>query len=354
MAPHVRFVYSNHTKHEDKLFIPPELGEPIPGHHLTSTSQDNLIELAGRVCYDSMKAESRNSTNYHKHIIEVQHTSVWDHAVFVFEFDTEGMVCNKDIFANLWGMMAICANRPGVSTRPTFQFGFSEHSCGLRLTLNLRALREWKKFGQEVPGIDQSTSDALQEIMSQYVKQRCPLAMQDFEPSTLGVARIKLVPPTNTDETWVSLFFTGVSRGLSHELVRHNYQTGKSQRSTRYCDESESNWIPHPLMRGIENSENLFKQAQVLCADAYRQMNGEIKAKLLSEGVDKMTALKQARGAARGVLGNALETELVFSANLTQWKRMIAQRANPAADAEIREAFEEVRVILCQQFPEYF
>jgi thymidylate synthase ThyX len=58
--------------------------------------------------------------------------------------------------------------------------------------------------------------------------------------------------------------------------------------------------------------------------------------------VDELTPVvgrKQARGAARGFLGNALSTELIFSASVAQWRRMIAQRDNEAADAEIRDLF---------------
>src|SRR5690606_24684162 len=71
---------------------------------------------------------------------------------------------------------------------------------------------------------------------------------------------------------------------------------------------------------------------------------------LISRGVDKATARKQARGAARGYLGNALQTEMIFSASVAQWDRMIEQRANVAADAEIREVFVKV-VREIQQWP---
>jgi thymidylate synthase ThyX len=57
---------------------------------------------------------------------------------------------------------------------------------------------------------------------------------------------------------------------------------------------------------------------------------------LTTKGADKHTARKQARGAARGYLGNALSTEIIFSASVAQWRRILAQRCHPAADAEIR------------------
>jgi thymidylate synthase ThyX len=75
---------------------------------------------------------------------------------------------------------------------------------------------------------------------------------------------------------------------------------------------------------------------------------------MISEGIDKFTARKQARGAARGLLGNALNTELIFSASLSQWKWMFHLRAAAPADAEIRVVFNEVFELLNERFPEHF
>lgn len=45
-----------------------------------------ITEMAGRVCYDSAgKKSSRSSDEYHKHIAEVKHFSVWRHVTFVFD-----------------------------------------------------------------------------------------------------------------------------------------------------------------------------------------------------------------------------------------------------------------------------
>jgi thymidylate synthase ThyX len=57
---------------------------------------------------------------------------------------------------------------------------------------------------------------------------------------------------------------------------------------------------------------------------------------LIAKGVDKFTARKQARGAARGYLGNALQTEMVWTVNVRAFKGILKQRASAAADAEIR------------------
>jgi hypothetical protein len=51
----------------------------------------------------------------------------------------------------------------------------------------------------------------------------------------------------------------------------------------------------------------VFDGAKMQCGLAYRFLADRLNARLRDKGVDKATARKQARGAARGVLGNALE-----------------------------------------------
>lgn len=337
MSPHVRFVYSNHPNYSNQIHIPAEMGTPR-ADQLQGTPLEQLVELAGRVCYDSL-GKGRSSDEYHKHIIEVNHGSVWDHGVVIVDLKHN---------APMWPerCMAICANRPGVWTK-------SVGHDTVRVTANLRAVREWASWKPCFRAVH-GELDFTQNI--EYALSTAALYVAPRVMQGLAFPLVVQPPvfPQSEDECWVSMFFTAVSRGLSHELVRHNYQTAKSQRSTRYCDESESEWILHPEMRGLLVPEMAFTEVSDVAKAAYRQVVTTVMEALIKKGTDKPTAHKQARGAARGLLGNALSTELIFSANISQWKRMLAQRCSPAADAEIREAFSEVKEILTSKFPEYF
>jgi thymidylate synthase ThyX len=88
--------------------------------------------------------------------------------------------------------------------------------------------------------------------------------------------------------------------------------------------------------------------------EAYAEIVKYLQERMIKNGIDKFTARKQARGAARGFLGNALMTELIFSANIHQWKWMIKMRASRHADAEIRLVFNEVYELLNARFPNQF
>jgi thymidylate synthase (FAD) len=138
----------------------------------------------------------------------------------------------------------------------------------------------------------------------------------------------------------ISFYLSGLSRGCTHELVRHRVGTAISQRSTRYVDESESEWCWHPLIADALQEKQVgptcLDLCQSSCRNAYSAVVELVQAYLEAKGTDRLAARKQARGAARGVLGNALETALVWTANLRALRNVIEQRASVHADAEIR------------------
>ncbi len=155
-----------------------------------------------------------------------------------------------------------------------------------------------------------------------------------------------------TEHVSLTFFLRNISRGLTHELVRHRVGVAISQRSTRYVDESSSDWVDHPLIEAFcatekpvrapngELTELMLAQrtnhTKETAKRVYRVVVERLETWLIERGTDKFTARKQARGAARGYLGNALMTEMVWTCNLRAFKTIMKQRANAAADAEIR------------------
>ena len=146
--------------------------------------------------------------------------------------------------------------------------------------------------------------------------------------------------------------------GNTHELVRHSVGTAISQRSTRYVDESESPYAPHPIIARYVTSDTtadrLAREAIGSAQEAYREIVRVVQDGLVRDGVDRFTARKQARGAARGYLGNGLVTSLVWSANLRALRNVIAQRATDAADGEIRVLANRLYEEASKVCPEYF
>lgn len=125
----------------------------------------------------------------------------------------------------------------------------------------------------------------------------------------------------------VSFYVQGVSRSLTHELVRHRHFS-PSQLSQRYVDSSDVRFVVPPALLGDKDS---ILDLAISCDTALDSYN-EIVRRKMDAGLKR----KQAREAARAVLPNATETKLVITGNLRCWLEFLIKRDNPAADAEIQ------------------
>jgi thymidylate synthase ThyX len=323
-----------------KIEIPEEMGKPRPDQ-LQGSVFEQLSELAGRVCYDSV-GSGRTSPEYHKHIKEVGHLSVYEHAHMTVE-----------IFMPLGNLAAIFLNRPGLWVVPK--------SDSFRVTFNPRNILDWDSWSGSV-GVDdfigKQADFKIGHILAYHAEKVYPMMVtprvREQNHEAWINERSRVVPPAGDEEKWISMFMAG-SRGYSHEMVRHKFRTAVSQRSTRFVAENESEWIDHPLVQEFlaskdplpDDPENRIRGALAgIIGDVkesaryvYGKTVKHLQEWLAAKGVDKLTARKQARGAARGYLGNALLTELIFSASVGQWRRMLRMRACAPADAEIRAVF---------------
>lgn len=331
----------------ENLTVPAEMGTPR-SDQLASTSLDNLVELAGRVCYDSLNSpKSRDSEGYHRHIDEVKHFSTREHAVFTFE--SVNSYPDHDILTFCTGLLG----RRGLTVK-TARVPDKIHEHRMRITANLRAIQEWFDWDPEISisGVHTAASYIGLNLRHQ-VRKHCPLAMSGLTSVDLDEIGFRIVPPRDDNEVHLSWYIDGISRGNSHELVRHR-GPGISQRSTRYVDESESPWIWHPLNRLAPDLADLNEQVRQLACAAYDRSVARLQQTLIDRGVDKGTARKQARGAARGLLGNALETKMIWTCSIEELKWILSLRAADPADAEIRDLavlfFQEAS----QRFPDRF
>jgi thymidylate synthase ThyX len=309
----------------DEVRIPPSMGKPRLDQ-MQGTARERLAELCGRVCYDSL-GKGRDSKGYHEHIQQVRHFSTIESTAFTVEFSV-GDVAEAAV---------ALLNRPGIWVE--WRGSGAHVTC--RVTANLLAALEWRTNGPIT-----EMSCAIGEILKHAAHELAPrIVAKGYDRAS------RIVEPETDDEKWITLYLTG-SRGWSHELVRHGDFTAISQRSTRYVDESESEWVMHPLIaKFLEEHPGGVLGGELksdIKSDAhgsklmYLSIVGLLQPWLEARGVNKVSARKQARGAARGVLGNALETEVIFSGSVRAFRRhILPMRAADAADAEIRLGFAE-------------
>jgi thymidylate synthase (FAD) len=133
----------------------------------------------------------------------------------------------------------------------------------------------------------------------------------------------------------VSMYLTGVSRSLTHELIRHRHFS-YSQLSQRYVPERDAAFVePAVIAEDPELHEKFLAAADAALA-AYSELLEGLEKKF-ADVPNATLRRKQARQAARAVLPNATETRIVVTGNYRAWRHFIAMRASEHADVEIRE-----------------
>ena len=133
----------------------------------------------------------------------------------------------------------------------------------------------------------------------------------------------------------VTFYLTGISRSLSHELVRHRHFS-YSQLSQRYVPEHDAEFVEPAVIAQDPELHDLFVAAVGAAQDSYTALLAGLERTFID--VESATGRrKQARQAARSVLPNATETRIVVTGNYRAMRHFVAMRASEHADVEIRE-----------------
>jgi thymidylate synthase (FAD) len=130
---------------------------------------------------------------------------------------------------------------------------------------------------------------------------------------------------------------TGVSRAMTHQLVRHRL-CSFTQQSQRYVDEKRFCFVEPESIRKSPAAHELFRNSMEGAREAYRRLQ--------EMGVRNEDA--------RFVLPNAVESQMVVTANLRQWRHIVELRCKPGSQWEIRKACGLVFRLLKQHVPAAF
>ena len=150
-----------------------------------------------------------------------------------------------------------------------------------------------------------------------------------------------------------TLLLEGVSRSLTHELVRHRAGMAYSQLSQRYVDESEAQFVVPPAILGDAALEAAWR-AQIESAQAaYVALVDQLMERYRWVD-DKVHRRKMAREAARGVLPNSTETKIVVTGNARAWRTLLELRSSEGAELEIRRLAVVVIRMLEREAPAFF
>lgn len=147
----------------------------------------------------------------------------------------------------------------------------------------------------------------------------------------------------------VTFYIEGVSRNLTHELIRHRHLS-YSELSQRYVDMEKANLVVAPALRKEMKLPDMIPLGDSLVS-AYKHTVGY----LTGLGYKR----KEARQAARYDLPGGTETRIVVSGNHRAWRDMLKKRYSVHADAEIcelagklLESLRELAPGIYQDFPD--
>ncbi len=144
----------------------------------------------------------------------------------------------------------------------------------------------------------------------------------------------------------------GVSRALTHELVRHRHLSF-SQLSQRYVDESEVGFVLPPEISPDTPAFDIWKRSCERALEDYRELLAIIEDQVKDEPSATLRR-KRARQTARSLLPNSAETKLVVTGNARTWRHVIELRGSSTADTEIRLLAIAMLRVLREEAPSLF
>jgi thymidylate synthase (FAD) len=133
----------------------------------------------------------------------------------------------------------------------------------------------------------------------------------------------------------VTMYVTGVSRAVVHELTRHRHFSF-SQLSPRHVPADDPAVVEPAAVAADPELHERFVAATDAALAAYADLLEGLE-KRIADVPNATLRGRQARQAARSVLPNALETRVVVTGNYRTWRHYVAMRASEHADVEIRE-----------------
>jgi thymidylate synthase (FAD) len=212
-----------------------------------------------------------------------------------------------------------------------------------------------------------SDSDVAGEALAEFAGRLCYLSFGEDAGLEGGH---KSIPGRTTNQAYLanilntkhgsvlehavwSCLVEGVSRTLTHELVRHRAGFGFSQLSQRYVDESNIGFVLPPEIEEETRAFDIWVRACENSLNSYRELLSEMTAQVGDSGTATMRK-KRARQAARSVLHNCAETKIVVTGNARAWRHFCEMRGAANADVEIRKLAVAVLQTLQGEAPHIF
>jgi thymidylate synthase (FAD) len=139
------------------------------------------------------------------------------------------------------------------------------------------------------------------------------------------------------EHAYASFRISGVSRAFTHQLVRHRL-CSYTQQSQRNVNECNFNYIEPESIKENQIAHNIFMKLINEAKKSYVELH--------NLGINNEDA--------RFILPNAIESQIVITANFREWRHIIELRGSEKAQWEIRNVVIEILKILKEYAPTVF
>ncbi|MFJ7500111.1 FAD-dependent thymidylate synthase [Serratia grimesii] len=147
---------------------------------------------------------------------------------------------------------------------------------------------------------------------------------------------------------------SGVSRGFTHQLVRHRVGFSYSQLSQQYYDESEAAFVAPPALKKGSSLYTKWVDAMHSSIILYRELIASAQNLSISDTFSNKEKLRELRTTARSILPNAIETKIVFTANARAIRNFLIARGAIEGDWEMRDVSTQILNIVKKDAPSLF
>ncbi|HXH48090.1 MAG TPA: FAD-dependent thymidylate synthase [Terriglobia bacterium] len=153
-----------------------------------------------------------------------------------------------------------------------------------------------------------------------------------------------------------SFVISGITRALSHQLVRHRVGFAFSQLSQQYHDESDAEFVMPSEIEDHAQAAAIWKGAVNTAKEAYGKILRLLEeSNQISGPVENHREIRRAiRSAARSVLPGCTETTVFTTINARALRHFLTVRGGIAGDREMRELSVELLSAVTKEAPSIF
>ncbi len=284
------------------------------------TPQEAIVEFAGRTCYRSVD--------------KMGHAPKFLHARM-----TEG---HQDIFEHVWITAVLIDDDDSVNLIESHRYAWvtrTENGQWCYVSANMRVWLELARtilvarsvVARYLPGMftgyqaELPAPSARVEMPERIVSGRATVNL-------IGIHHPQIQVGADVELHWAATFLLdGVSRALTHQLVRHRLLSF-SQESQRYVSLDKGGW--YPIVPSAIASKT---QARQIADETWRA---------IERGYEQLRELGIRKEDARYLLPNATSTTIMVSGSIAVWRDVFRQRCAPDAQWEIRDVANAMKSML--------